>query len=228
MDIVDKVLLAQQNDEYCEQFIKENTAFICKCAGQAARKALTQSDDEFSEALIAFHQAVLQYAQEKGAFYAFAATCIQNRIRDYYRRENRHGNVIPFGALSSENKDGKQTPFEAEAKDAGISETALEIYSVKEELKAFGICFDELPKASPKSKKTRRGCLEVVRHIVRKKELLDYVYTKKALPAKQLLAELKISEKLLERHRKYLLFGVIIINGNYEILLGYFDPEYRR
>lgn len=109
-----------------------------------------------------------------------------------------------------------------------MSETALEIFSLKSELAPFGISFFELPKAAPKFKRTRVACVEIVKYIVGKKELLASVYEKKTLPAKQVLSALNVNKKVLERHRKYLIMGILIINGNYEILSEYFDPEYRR
>ena len=142
--------------------------------------------------------------------------------------QGKHSKVIPFSSLVTENDNGQETEFEIEDKNASYSETALEIYSLKEELKDFGIEFFDLPKASPKFKSTRNSCIEIVRHIVNNKELLDYVFKKKVLPSKQLTEVLKFSKKILERHRKYLIMGILIINGNYEILSEYFDPEYRR
>ena len=188
---------------------------------------MDESDDVFSEALSAFHDAVTSYEEDKGHFHAFAKTCIRNRISDYYRVQSRHKRAVPFSSLA-EDSNGEEIPFEAQDKNTGISETALEIYSLKAELEQFGISFFELPKAAPKSKKTRRACIQIVRYIVSEKDLLSYVYKKRALPVKQILEHLKVSKKVPERHRKYLIMGVLIINGNYEILSGYFDPENRR
>lgn len=188
---------------------------------------MDESDDVFSEALSAFHDAVTSYEERKGHFHAFAKTCIRNRISDYYRVQSRHKRAVPFSSLA-EDSNGEEIPFEARDKNTGISETALEIYSLKAELEQFGISFFELPKAAPKSKKTRRACIQIVRYIVNDKELLSYVYKKRALPVKQILEHLKVSKKVPERHRKYLIMGVLIINGNYEILSGYFNPENRR
>ena len=228
VETASKILQAQQDTIYCEDFIKENMSFIQNCASKTAGRYIDEGDDVFSEALLAFHNAVIHYEENKGDFYAFAKVCISNRIRDYYRLQGKHSKVIPFSSLVTENDNGQETEFEIEDKNASYSETALEIYSLKEELKDFGIEFFDLPKASPKFKSTRNSCIEIVRHIVNNKELLDYVFKKKVLPSKQLTEVLKFSKKILERHRKYLIMGILIINGNYEILSEYFDPEYRR
>lgn len=228
METDEKIIRAQVDTAAREVFIKENMAFIYSCAAQAAGRFVDESDDVFSEALVGFHNALTNYDESKGHFYSFAKTCIHNRVKDYYRAQSRHNHVIPFSSLAAENDNGEETAFEIEDKNAGISETALEIYSLRAELEPFGISFFELPKAAPKSKKTRRACVEIVRCIVNDKKLLASVYNKKGLPVKQVLSALKVNKKILERHRKYLIMGILIINGNYEILSEYFDSERRR
>ena len=225
METAKKVMRAQADWDTREIFIKENLPFIYSCASQAAGRFVDESDDVFSEALTAFHDAVTAYEESKGSFHAFAKICIRNRISDYYRTQSRHKRTVPFSSLAAQDDNGEEIPFEAEDKNAGISETALEIYSLKAELEAFGISFFELPKSAPKSKKTRSACIQIVRYIISKKELLSFVYDKKSLPIKQILSHLKVNKKIPERHRKYLIMGVFIMHGNYEILAGYFDSE---
>lgn len=228
METAEKVMRAQADSAALEVFIQENLPFIYSCASQSAGRFVDESDDVFSVALSAFHDAVTSYKKSKGQFHTFAKTCIRNRISDYYRVQSRHKHAVPFSSLTAQDDNGEEIPFEAEDKNAGISETTLELYSLKAELEPFGISFFELPKSAPKSKKTRSACIQIVRYIVSKKELLSFVYEKKSLPVKQILEHLKVSKKVLERHRKYLIMGVLIIHGNYEILSGYFDPENRR
>ena len=225
METAEKVMRAQADWDTREIFIKENLPCIYSCASQAAGRFVDESDDVFSEALTAFHDAVTAYEESKGSFHAFAKICIRNRISDYYRTQSRHKRTVPFSSLAAQDDNGEEIPFEAEDKNAGISETALEIYSLKSELEAFGISFFELPKSAPKSKKTRSACIQIVRYIISKKELLSFVYDKKSLPIKQILSHLKVNKKIPERHRKYLIMGVLIMHGNYEILAGYFDSE---
>lgn len=225
MEIAEKIIRAQVDTAARELFIKENMAFIYSCAAQAVGRFVDESDDVFSEALVAFHDALINYDESKGYFHAFAKICIHNRIKDYYRAQKCHSHVIPFSSLATKNDTGEETAFEAEDKNAGTSETALEIYSLKAELELFGISFFDLPKAAPKSKKTRKICVGIVRYIVNDKKLLASVYDKKVLPVKHLLSHLKTNKKIPEQHRQYLIMGILIMNGNYEILSGYFDSE---
>ncbi len=223
MEAAERIALAKSDKDARELFIEENTAFILKCAARSAGHFVDKSDDVFSDALAAFNYALTSYDENKGDFYAFAGVCIKNKITDFYRSGKRHDNVVLFSSLASETDGGEEKEFEVEDKNSGISETALEIYSLKAELEPFDISFFDLPSAAPKSGKTRSACVEAVHCIIDNRELLDYMYEKKALPVKQIMSKLKVSKKIFERHRKYLIMGVLILNGGYEILPGYFD-----
>ena len=87
---------------------------------------------------------------------------------------------------------------------------------------AFGISFFDLPKASPKSAKTKRACQEVVRYLLERNELLEGLRTKKRLPVSQLMAEPRINDKILDRYRKYIIAGVLIRSSGYTVLPEYF------
>ena len=82
METAEKVMWAQADRDAREIFIKENLPFIYSCASQAAGRFVDESDDVFSEALAAFHDAVTAYEESKGHFHACAKTCIRNRIGD--------------------------------------------------------------------------------------------------------------------------------------------------
>lgn len=49
----------------------------------------------------------------------------------------------------------------------------------------------------------------------------SFLYLKKRLPSGELLAALHINDKLLERHRAYIIAGVLISRGGYEVLRDY-------
>lgn len=153
MEATEKIKHAQTDPAAQERFIRENLSFIHGCAAQGAGHYVDESDEVFSEALVAFHDALLHYDESKGHFHAFAKVCILNRIKDYYRKQNRHRQVIPFESLGTTDDHGAEKPFEPVAENTGMSETALEIASLKIELEAFDISFFDLPKAAPKAKK---------------------------------------------------------------------------
>lgn len=223
MNETEYILLAQRDPQIRENLLIESDAYIRRCASRAAGRFVDSHDDAYSEALIAFNNAMSAYRPEKGSFYALAATAIQNRVTDLMRKESRHGNMIPFSSLTVQNDDGHEEPFEKADTVSALSDTTLEIESLRQELQYFGISFFELPKSSPKFKRTKTACKDVISWLIGQPELINVIREKKCLPARQITDALHIKGKILERNRNYIIAGVLICSGDYPIMREYFD-----
>ncbi len=223
MNEIEQILLAQRNSQIRERLLVENDVFIRRCASKAAGRFVDTHDDAYSEALIAFNDAVTAYRSDKGSFYALASTAIQNRVTDLLRKENHVRNVIPFSSLAAQDDSGQEKPFEKADPTPIISDTALEIDALRQELQGFGISFFDLPKASPKFRRTKAACREVIAWLVRHPELIREIRRKKCLPTKQITDTLHTGSKILERNRNYIIAGVLICSGDYPIMQEYFD-----
>ena len=225
MNETEQLLLAQCDSHAREKLLSENDAFICRCASKAAGRFVDSHDDAYSEALIAFNNAVTAYQPEKGAFYALAATAIQNRVTDLLRKENRNKNTIPFSSLVTQDEEGHEKPFESIDDTPLISDAALEIETLRQELQYFGISFFDLPNASPKFRRTKIACKEIIVWLIRQPTLVHNIRQKKCLPVKQITDALHTSKKLLERNRSYIIAGVLICAGDYPIMQEYFNLQ---
>ncbi len=224
MTETERILQAQRDPRVREELLVENNVFIRRCASKAAGRFVDRNDDAYSEALLAFNDAVAAYRVEKGAFRALAAVAIQNRVVDLLRKEGRNRQTIPFSALSTQDDDGCEKPFEmADPRETTKSDAALEIEDLRMELEIFGVSFFDLPKASPKFKRTKRACKEVVAWLVRRPELVREAREKKVLPVKRITEELGVGVKLLERNRAYVVAGMLICAGDYPIMQNYFE-----
>lgn len=222
MKLDDEVTLAQQDTLTRERLIEQNMDFIRRCASRAAGRFVDSHDDACSEAMIAFNDAISAYRPERGAFHPFAAVAIYNRVTDLLRRESRSAVCVPFSAMPSQEEN---TPFEIEDPKQAFSDAAFEIAAAKQELNALGLDFFDLPKASPKAEKTKAACMQVIGYLLREPLLLQAVHKTACLPGKTLMQELGVSSKVLERHRKYILAGLVILGGDYPTLQGYFDTR---
>ena len=218
----DEVQLAQRDAAARERLIEQNMDFIRRCASRAAGRFVDSHDDACSEAMIAFNDAISAYRPERGAFHPFAAVAIHNRVTDLLRRESRSAVCVPFSAMPAQDVE---TPFEVEDPKQAFSDAAFEIAAAKQELNALGVDFFELPKASPKAKKTKAACMQVIGYLLHEPLLLQAVHKTACLPGKTLMQELGVSSKVLERHRKYILAGLVILDGDYPTLQGYFDTR---
>lgn len=223
MDETEQLAQVQQDVQAREVFLAQNDEFIRRCASKAAGRFVDEHDDAYSEALIAFNNAVTAYCPEKGDFHALAATAIRNRVTDLLRRECRNSGTVPFSALEEQNDHGDAVPFEIADPKPIVSDTALEIDALRQELEAFGISFFDLPKSSPRFGRTKRACMEVIRWLTEQPERTAEVKRRKCLPAGQIMAELGTGSKILERNRTYIIAGMLIWAGDYHIMREYFN-----
>ena len=223
MNETEQLLLAQRDIQARESLLTENDLFIRRCASKAAGRFVDCHDDAYSEALIAFNDAITAYRPEKGSFHALAAAAIQNRVTDLLRKESRNAKCVPFSALSAQDDRGSEVPFEMEDPTPVVSDAALEINAFRKELDEFNISFFDLPKSSPKFGRTKRACLDVIRWLIRQPERVAAVRKTKCLPVSQIMAELGTGSKILERNRAYIIAGMLIWAGDYQIMREYFQ-----
>lgn len=215
-----RILLAKHDDALREEVIKQNMDFVRRIAAKTAGRFVDDSDDACSEALIAFNDAIDSFDQSKGAFYSYASKVITNRVTDWLRTESRHSGEINMSALGGDSDDGSPG-FDPEDSSTSISDAAVEIYSLKRELADFHIEFNDLAADSPKSRKTKQACLTVIDYVSASPQMTDRMRLMGILPSAAICRDTGVKEKILERHRKYLIAGILIRTGDYHIIAEY-------
>ena len=214
-----------------DSFLADEQIHILKLASVILKKGVTMSDDEYSVALIATSEAIDTYDPDRNSdFWAYAALVIRNRLADLYRRESRslEFSVSPHAFEGSTDIEDPEFSVSVEirekitVKSLGVN-TALadEMKALEDELKVFGISFSDLVSCSPKSKKTKAGCAEVIRLIFSPPPLCEAVKKSGKLPATEIRNRGKADKKLMERHRKYLIAATVILSGDYPKLAEY-------
>lgn len=211
----------KKNNVLRNKFIKENDSFILSSAAKVSGKYVDRSCEEYSIALIAFNEAIERYSIDRGNFFAFAKVVIKSRLTDEQRRQRM--SAVPFSQLQSEDEYGNIGDFEPIGAEDVISDGALEMMVLKEELEQYNISFFDLPKATPKSRKTKRETYRIVDCIIHDEELLLSVKTTGNVPASALVSKLSVSRKLMERHRKYIIAATIILSGEYPLAASYIN-----
>ncbi|HHW08051.1 MAG TPA: RNA polymerase subunit sigma, partial [Clostridia bacterium] len=102
-----RVLRIQNKQEEMEPLIREYKPFILATARKCSSKSyITEQDDEYSVALLAFAEAIRGYRQDKGSFLSFAKRIIQMRCIDYYRKSKREEEGL--ASLDSAGDDGRE------------------------------------------------------------------------------------------------------------------------
>lgn len=222
MTVEERVTSAKSDKALENDFIREYIPFIISCANKTLNKFITQGDDEFSVAMFAFYEAMQKYEPDKGSYLSFARMIIKNRLTDYLRKEYRVNKTVPFSALQSEDKDGNRAEFDVEYVPNRDNDTRYEIEELSYELREFGISFFDVAKNAPKTRKTEKSCMEVIKYIAETDGLAAFLKEKKYIPVKQIEDALGASRKIMERHRSYIIALVLAAAGDYEILRGYF------
>lgn len=236
MDTQLQILEAQRDEAALTALIRDHKRFILARAYHTAGRFITEEDDEYSVALIAFHEAVKTYDSEKGDFHAFASLVIKRRLIDHLKSEGRHAaeTLVPPELMDGDVEDETAETalgLAIRRKEAELSEqnnaspgsnpVRDEIEAVQQILKGYGFSFFDLTECSPRAEKTKRACAKAVATLLANRELLKKLRESKALPMKELTEYSGVPRKILERHRRYIIAAAEILNGEYPLLAEY-------
>ena len=88
-------------------------------------------------------------------------------------------------------------------------------------LKEYGFSFFDLAESSPKAEKTKKSCGTAIRCLIASVVMMAKMRLSRLLPMKELTAESGVARKILDRHRRYIIAGAEILDGDFPILAGY-------
>ncbi|MDD4803108.1 MAG: sigma factor [Syntrophomonas sp.] len=198
--------------------------FCLRVASKTENRYITIQDEESSIAQIALLEVFEKYQPDRGSFYAFLGQVIRNRIIDYKRKENR-SRTIPFSDLG-ENRDSYTEPVAEDYFEKILDDLARqqEIEKLRNMLGEYQISFEDLYKVSPKQLGAREKAMRVARIIAESIELSEHLFAKKSLPARVLEEKFAVNHKLLDRYRKYIIAGVLILKYEFSYLKSYVLP----
>ncbi len=223
--IIRSVYQAKDDLDKADELIRDYIPFIRSEASKCISRFCNEQDDEFSIAMIAFHEAIMGYQHDRGAFLPYAAMLIRNRIIDFQRKEIRHQDNI---SLNEQLNDSDQTLMDkiADKRDyiqesSNLEATKQEIQQLSAIMADFGVSFSDVADNSPKQDRTLEACAKAICYAAENKDLLDRMLKTKKLPLAQLVSGAKVERKTLERHRKYILVMLLIQTNGYEIIRGH-------
>lgn len=231
-EIVRAVYAAKENNDAADALIRQYIPYIRAEASKFMGRICTENDDECSIAMIAFHEAILGYSRERGAFLKYAALLIRSRLTDEYRREKRHQGIL---SLDEPGEEDERTLLEqvadsrdlyAEAHD--LEATQQEIAELAGVLQQFGVSFADIADHSPRQERTREVCLAAIRYAMENRQLLEEMLRTKKLPLTELVEGSGSDRKTLERHRKYVLAMLVIQTNGYEIIRGHLRHVWKK
>lgn len=225
-----RAIRAKTDDAARERFLSEERTHILRLTGRILGRAVTDSDDEWSIALMATSEALGSYDVSRGSFWSYAAIVIRSRLNDWYRSpasgRSEELMVAPdtFSGELTDSEDGTNALRREVAEQTSVSvDTGLrdEIEALTQELAPYGIDFFALAEVSPKTAKTRTACGEVLAAMRTPPPLIPLLRERKLLPIRELGQRIRVSRKLIDRHRRYLIAASLILSGDYPGLAEY-------
>ena len=225
-DIVRQVLAAQRSNDAADRLIEQYLPFIRSETAKFLQRPPSDSDDELSIAMIAFHEAVCGYEKGRGAFLPYAATLIRSRLIDYDRKERRHRHGVSLDAPRGEEEDGALLDTLADPSDHSgelitREATAFEIRELSEQMASFGVSLSDVADNCPRQQRTLEACRAAFAYGKSRPDLLERLVRTGKLPLGELAQGSGVERKTLERHRKYLMALLLICTNGYEIIRGH-------
>jgi len=202
-----------------EDFLTKSQTFIRHVANQACFRSLEWGrDEELSEALIAFNEAIDLFVADKGVpFLAYARVLIKRRLIDYYRKQQLRqtssldqediGRGIEIHLSLDEFQEKEQ-----------CWERAAEIQQFAKALAAFKLTFQDLVTVSPKHRDSRETLLRAARELAFDTDLWPQTERTGKVPMQALRLKTQIHPKVLERGRKYILAVALLMANQHDYI----------
>jgi len=204
INLESRILFAKNNNVEKNKLIDEYTPFI-----KSAIKTISEDNnqDYLTIGMLAFSDAIDKYNVKKGKFLIYSKIVIKNRIIDEVRRKSK--------LKETELKDNSVKEYD------DILLLQIEINEFKQMLNEFDISFEYLLDSNPKHKKTREKCKYIAKVIKENDELYNYFIRTKMLPIKKTLKIVKVSDKVFDRFRKYIIALILIQDKKFGYLKDY-------
>jgi RNA polymerase sigma factor len=217
------------NKDARNQIIANHEPFILLSVQSFLKKRIDKSNDMYSEALIAFNEAIDKYdVTLDTSFEAFAKRHIRFRLLDYLKKENKHHH-LPFEV---EADDGSSySPAEIEKLESEMGEKrekerrgmAFQIFFAK--LRDFQIEPHVLATSSPKHTDTKQMLKTIIEETSKNDELVSYIKQKKKLPISKISKLTDVPKKTIDNHRRYIIAHLLILTESELFPLRHFLTE---
>lgn len=222
-----------------EAFLAAHQGHVRRLVSTITGRIVTTSDDEWIIAMSAVNEALDRYTEDQGDFWPFAVLVIKSRVTDHYRKLPTYSEEVPVRPEVFEGgwpDDGTERPEDMETagklygEDACASQTDTEeglreeIEELAGELSGYGFSFFDLAGCSPGRTFSRQSCGKALRSIFLPPPLVEKLRKTGILPAREIRKRSGVSQKILDKHRKYLIAAVLILSGDYPGLAEYLKP----
>ena len=93
----------------------------------------------------------------------------------------------------------------------------------EESLKMFDVSLDDLISCCPKHRDSKVLSIRIAKTICNNDELYDRLYKSKRIPRSDIMKYINVSERTIERNRKFIIAVSLILRSNFTFLIEYID-----
>ncbi|QSX05642.1 RNA polymerase subunit sigma [Sedimentibacter sp. zth1] len=193
------------------QLIQDYQPFILNTISNLKNEYIqVENDEEFSIGLLAFTEAIQRFDENKGSFLHYAKLVITSRVKTFWQKEQKHEHNSIDAMVNNEQNNSYSYQD---------SDLRQEVLLFEEELKRFGIDFDDLIDASPKHKDTREKAVDIAVKTSGEEDLVNHIYEKKRLPITKISERFLVSLKIIKKSKLFITAIIIVIVNNYSSIL---------
>ncbi len=217
---VDRIQKGQE--ELRSVLIKQYKPFILASAKRIT-SAAAEGRDEFSVALSAFNEAIDKYDSTRHkSFLTFCDLVINRRLIDHLRKNYRR-REYPFTYFEAKGNESLMERMQMEHADLMEENTEIkdEIREFSDNLLKYGITLEDLVKLAPRHLDSKLMCISLARRIATSPDLMLRLEETGMLPINDLLREINLSRKTVERNRKFIIALCLVLTSGMETIKGY-------
>ncbi|MGF6991464.1 RNA polymerase sigma factor [Lachnospiraceae bacterium PM6-15] len=219
-----RLVKCKQDNQELNKLIEEYMPFI---TSEAVKTGITglEMEDKVSLAMLTFMNCVKTYEEGRGGFIAYAAMCIRNRILDEGRKSKRQGFIVLHDDDEKERAAWNAASASQYSKEQEKIALREEIERLSTELAEYQIPFTSLVDICPKQKRSRTLCMQMARAILADEEMRDKLVRARQLSVGNLAKRCRVSEKTVEKYRRYVIVLVLILSGDFPYIGTYLPTE---
>ncbi len=96
------------NEELLNNVLHSYKPFIKKTVSSVCKRYISESDDEFSIGLMAFHDAIMKFEYSKGSsLLSFSEVIIKRRVIDFIRQNSRHQSISFDHVMETDSEENR-------------------------------------------------------------------------------------------------------------------------
>lgn len=221
-EFVNRIQLGE--DALRDRLIEDCLPDIQRTVRHAVRTMAIDDADALSIGLEVFNMAIDHYKPDSGVpFIRFAQLIMRNRLIDWFHRQEKFRQTVPFSAFDTAEGVGladRVTDVRSSriGEDLEIDE-ALALLEAR--LQPFGFDLDSMVQRFPKHRDTKLFCLQIAKVLADDKQLLQKTEESRRMPVSALADRCNVPVKKIDKNRAGIIFLALMLTSELQLIQSY-------